>query len=78
MFWYLFNQRSKQTNLADLQFLLNYALFSKNLYRKLLKKNLECESISYNSTELSVDSGHPEIFKIKLYYFQESLIKSSI
>ena len=55
MFWYLRNQRSKQTNLADSQFLLNYALFSKNWCRKLLKKNLKYKRILYNSTELSVD-----------------------
>ena len=34
----LSNQRSKQTNLADLQFLSNYALFSKNWCRKVLKE----------------------------------------
>ena len=67
---YVTNGQNKQ-NLADLQFLLNYALFCKHLCRKLLKKPLEYESILYNSTELSVDSGHPWIFKIKLYYFQE-------
>ena len=55
MFWYLASQRSKQTNLADLQLYLNYALFSKNWCRKLLKKNLKYKSILYNSTELSVD-----------------------
>ena len=55
MFWYLRNQRSKQGNLADLQFLFNYALFSQNWCSKLLKKNVEFESISYNSTEPSVD-----------------------
>ena len=32
------NQRTKQTNLADLQFLLNYALVSKNWCRMFLKK----------------------------------------
>ena len=53
MFSYLRNQRSKQTNLADLQFLLSYARFSKNGSRKLLKKIIEYESILYNSTELS-------------------------
>ena len=54
MFSYLRSQQSKQKNLADLQFLLNYALFSKNWLRKLLKKPLENESILYNSTELLV------------------------
>ena len=47
------NQRSKQSNLVDLQFLLNYALFSKNWCRKLLKK--EYESMLYNSIERLVD-----------------------
>ena len=55
MFWYLRNQSSKQANLADLQLRLNYAFFSQNWCRKLLKKNVEYESILYNSTELSVD-----------------------
>ena len=50
---YLRSQLSKQTNLVDLQLLSNYALFSKNWGRKLLKKNLEYESILYNSTEES-------------------------
>ena len=48
MFSYLRNQRSKQI-------LSNYALFSKNWCRKLLKKKLEYENILYNSTELAVD-----------------------
>ena len=34
---------------------MNYALFSKNWCRKLLKKNLKYKSILYNSTELIVD-----------------------
>ena len=38
MWSYLRNQPLKQTNLVDLQFLLNYAPFSKNCCRKLLKK----------------------------------------
>ena len=37
-----------------------------------LKKNLQYENISHNSTEQLVD-GHPENFKIKLYYFEEIL-----
>ena len=52
---YVTKGQNKQTNLADLQFLLNYALFSKNCCRKLLKKNLKYKSILYNSTGLSVD-----------------------
>ena len=61
----------KKTNLADLQFLLKDALFSKTWCRKLLKK-LKYESILYNSTKVSV-AWHPENFKIKLYYSQERL-----
>ena len=61
MFRDLHNERSKQTNVADLQFLLNYTLFSKIWGKKMLKKNLEYESILYKS------------FKIKLYYYQEKL-----
>ena len=38
MWSYLGNQRSKQTKLVELQFLLNYALFPKNLYIELAKK----------------------------------------
>ena len=52
---YVTKGQNKQTNLADLQFLLNYALFSKNCCRKLLKKNLKYKSILYNCTGLSVD-----------------------
>ena len=51
---YLRNQQSKQTNLAYLQFLSNYVLFSKNWCKKLLKKHLEYKSILYTSTEISV------------------------
>ena len=72
MWSYLRNQRSKQTNLVDLQFLLNYALFSKNSCRELLKKTSNMKvyyiiQLNYQLTE------YPENFKIKLYYFQERL-----
>ena len=50
---YVTNDQNKQP--ADLQFLFNCALFSKNWCRKMLKKNLEYESTLYNSTQLSVD-----------------------
>ena len=69
MWSYLRNQPSKQTNFVYLQFLSNYALFSKNWCRKLLK-NLEYESLFPLNYRLT---GHPENFKIKLYYFQERL-----
>ena len=53
---HLHNQRSKQTNFVDFQFFSNYALFSKKLVPKVVKKrNLDYESVLYNSTELSVD-----------------------
>ena len=79
MFWYLRNQRSKQGSLADLQFLFSYALFSQNWCRKLLKKNVEYESILYNSTELSVDwtsKGSPN--QTILFILFSKKIKSSI
>ena len=38
MWSYLRNQRSKQTNLVDLQFLSNYVLFSKKLVQNVVKK----------------------------------------
>ena len=76
MFSYLLNQRSKQTNLANLQFLLNYALFSKNLRRKLLKKNLEYDSILYDSTELSVDWASREFQNQTILFSRKG--KSSI
>ena len=65
---YLRNQRSKQANLVDLQFLSNCALFSKDWCRSLLKKEPRIESILCNSNK-----RHPENFKIKLYCFQEKL-----
>ena len=37
-----------------LQFILNYAIFSKNWCRKFLKKNHKYKSILNNSTELSI------------------------
>ena len=52
-------------------YIYNYILFSKNRCRKLLKNNLEYESILYNLNYRL--TGHPENFKIKLYYFQERL-----
>ena len=52
---YVTKGQNKKTNLADLPFLLNYVLFSKNWYRKLLKKNLKYKNILYNSTGLSAD-----------------------
>ena len=53
MFWYLRHQRSKQTNLADLQYILNYPLFFQKLVQKV-KKNLEYESILYNSNDWTI------------------------
>ena len=75
MFWYLRNQRSKQTNLADLQFLLNYPFFFPKVVRKG-KKNLEYESILYNSTELLDDWTFRE-FQSQTILFSRK-IKSSI
>ena len=42
----------------------------------LLKKNLEYESILYNSNYRL--TGNPENFKIKLFYFQERLSYNNI
>ena len=53
MFWNLGHQRSKQTNLADLQYILNYPLFFQKLVQKV-KKNLEYENILYNSTDWTI------------------------
>ena len=50
------NQPSKQTNLVDLQFLSNDALWC----RILFKRNLIYESIFYNSTELTVMHSFPK------------------
>ena len=55
MWSYLRNERLKQTYPVYLQFISNYAHFSKDWCRKLLKNNLEYESILNNSTELSID-----------------------
>ena len=73
---YLYNQQSKQTSLVYLQLLSNYALFSKNWCRKLLKKNLKYECILYNSTGLSVDWTFRE-FQNQTILFSRK-IKSSI
>ena len=67
------NQRSKQSNLVDLQFLLNYALFSKNWCRKLLKKGSLNMKVYYIIPLNDRLTGHPENYKISLYYFQEIL-----
>ena len=76
MWSYRRSQLSKQRNLVDLQFLLNYALFSKNWFRKLLKKNLEYESILHNSTELSVNWASTESQNQNILFSRK--IKSSI
>ena len=47
MWSYLRNQRLKKS-FVDLQFLSNYALFSKSWSKKLLKRSLEYESILCN------------------------------
>ena len=69
MLSYLCNQRSKQTNLVDLQFLSYYSLFQK-LVQKTVKKGTSNMKVIPLNCRLS---GHPEIFKVKLYYFQERL-----
>ena len=53
MWSYLRNQRSKQTNLVYLQFLMHS--FPKTGAEGCQEKNLEYGRILYNSTELSVD-----------------------
>ena len=55
MWSHLRNQRLKETNLVDLQFLSNYEPFSKNWCGKLLKRSLEDESILHDYIELLVD-----------------------
>ena len=51
--------------------LSDYTLFSKSWCRNLLEKNVEYESMLYHSNYRW--TGHPEMFKIKLDYFQERL-----
>ena len=72
MWSYLRNQRSKQTNLVYLQFILNYALYSKNQVQKVVTKKPQILKyiipLNYRLT------GHPENFNIKLYYLQERLV----
>ena len=52
MFWYLRNHRSKLTNLSDIQFLLNYAFFSKTDGESCLWKyensNMKVYYMNYN------------------------------
>ena len=72
MWSHLRKQRSKQRNFVDLQFLLNYVLFSKNLVPKGVKK--ETSNIKVYIIPLNYRlTGNTENFKIKLYYFQERL-----
>ena len=69
---YLRNQRSKQINFVDLQFLSNYALFSKKLVQKAVKEGTS-KTKGYYVIPLNYRlTGNPENSKIKLYYFQES------
>ena len=80
MWSYLRNQQSKQTNLLYLEFLSTYALFlvtllmhtSFDLCRKLLKKNLEHESMLYNSTKLSANWISKE-FQIQIISFSKNI-----
>ena len=74
MWSYLHNQRSKQKNLADLQFLLNEALFYKSWFRKLLKHKKGTFNMKVNYIILLNYwlTGHTENFKAKLYYFRET------
>ena len=72
MWSHLRKQRSKQRNFVDLQFLLNYALFSKKLVPKVVKK--ETSNMKVYITPLNYRlTGNAENFKIKLNYFQERL-----
>ena len=73
MWSYLRNQRSKQTNLVGLQFLSNYALFSKKLVQKVVKKGTLNMKVYYIITLNDRLIRHPEKFKIKLQDFQERL-----
>ena len=70
MFWYLRSQLSKQTNLADLQYLLKHALFS---FAESCEKRTSNMKVYYITTLNFQLTGHPEKFKIKLHYFQEGL-----
>ena len=76
MWSYKRNQWSKQTNLADLQFLSNYVLFSKNWCGKLLKRKIEYQSILYNSRERPVDWTSREFQDHTILF--SSKIKTSI
>ena len=69
MWSYLHKQRSKQTNLVDLQFFLNYALFSKNWCGKL-EPPIWKYIIEFHWT-----IGWLDIQRISksIYYFQERL-----
>ena len=75
MWSYLHNQRSKQKKVVDLQFLSNYVFFSKNWFRKLLKHKIRTSNMTvYFIIPLNYRlTGHPETFKVKLYYFKERL-----
>ena len=73
MFWYLRSQRSKQTNLADLHFFWNMHSFQTTSAKNCWKRTLNMK-VYYITTLNYQLTGHPEKFKIKLYYFEERLI----
>ena len=73
MYSYLRNQRSKQTNLVYLQFRWNHGLFFQKLVQKVVKKRTTNIKVYYIIPLNDRLPGHPENFKIKLYYFLERL-----
>ena len=68
MWPYLRNQPQKQTNLVDIQFLSNYALFQK-LVQKVVKKGTTNMKVYHVIPLKYWLSGNPDNFKTTLYYF---------
>ena len=73
MLLYLRNQRSKQTNLASLQFLFELCTILPKLVQKVVKKRTSNMKVYYIIPLSYQLTGHLENFKIKLCYFEEKL-----
>ena len=75
MWSYLRNLRFKQTNLADLQFLSNYALFFKKLVQKVVKggaslwSSFEWSTVRKFSEGLALSIGPSQRAQREVIYF---------
>ena len=73
MWSHLRNQRSKQTNLVRFTISFKLCTLFQKLVQKVVKKGTSNMKVYYIIPLNYRLTGHPENFKIKLYYFQETL-----